>query len=66
MLAKFMLIITITTSQSTTVDYEFYDELYKCTAVADEIRAHVAQRENKNKEQVDCACIQIEDIPEEI
>ena len=61
-----MLIITITTSHSTTIDYEFYDELYRCRAVADEILAHAAQRENKRKERIDCACVEVQEITEDV
>lgn len=65
MLAKAILIITIVNSNSTNVDYAFYQDLYNCRAAAEEIMAHVNQRKDKS-DKVTCTCAKIEEMLEDI
>lgn len=65
MLAKAVLIITIINSNSTKIDYAFYEDLYNCNAVAAEIMAHAGQRANK-EEKISCVCAKIEEATEDV
>lgn len=67
MLTNAVLILAIVTSQKTTIDYEFYEDVKHCEALAEEIREHSSQRQKSFEgEGVHCVCLQIESPTEEI
>lgn len=67
MLTNAVLVLAIVTSQKTTIDYEFYEDIHHCQAVAAEVNQHSEQRDKSfASEGVHCVCLEIENQQEEI